>query len=101
MVALERASRRQTLTWLARVAVTTTLAGLSPARRHHELFGITLAVHRDCGPRPLDLREIVGSQLEIWRADILFEPVQLGGAGDRHHPRPLRQQPSERDLSGR
>jgi hypothetical protein len=34
-------------------------------------------------------------------AEILLEPMQFRGARDRHDPRLLREQPSERDLGGR
>ena len=77
------------------------LAGRLPASRRHKPLRIALALDRDCGRRPPHLREIVGSQLDDRPAEILFEPVQLGGAWDRHDPRSLRQQPGERDLSGR
>jgi hypothetical protein len=43
---------------------------------------------------------LIGAQLDARGADILFKPEQLGGAGDRHNPRPPCQQPGERDLSG-
>jgi hypothetical protein len=39
--------------------------------------------------------------LDVGRAEVLLEPVELGGAGDRHDPALLRQQPGERDLRGR
>jgi hypothetical protein len=48
-----------------------------------------------------NLRKVISSQLDVRRADVLFKPVQLGGARDGHDPRPPSQQPSERDLSGR
>ena len=45
--------------------------------------------------------EIVGRHLDRNRSDVFFEPMQLGCAGDRHHPRLLRKYPGERYLSGR
>ena len=35
------------------------------------------------------------------RAQVLLEAVELAGPGDRDDPRPLREQPRERDLAGR
>ena len=37
---------------------------------------------------------------DLSRPDVLLEPMQPGGAGNRHDPRLLRQQPAERDLRG-
>ena len=66
-----------------------------------ELFGIASPLHRDLGGGALDLAEIVGRQFDGSRADVLLQAMQLRGAGDRHDPRLLRQQPGERDLGGR
>src|SRR6266566_370942 len=43
--------------------------------------------------------EIVGRKFDVSGSDVFFEPMQLGCARDRHDPRFLRKQPSERDLS--
>ena len=60
---------------------------------------ITVALHRDVGKSRFDFAEIAAlSSTEP--ADIFFQAMQLGGAGDRHDPRFLRQQPGERDLRG-
>src|SRR4051812_38866083 len=61
---------------------------------------------RVAGPLRLDLylvylTELVGRQLEVGRSKVLLEPVQLGGAGDRHDPRLLREHPGEGDLRAR
>ena len=42
-----------------------------------------------------------GCQRDGRGADIFFQPMQLGGAGDRHDPGLLRQQPGQRDLRRR
>jgi hypothetical protein len=76
-------------------------AGRSPASRRHELLRVALALNRDCRNRPLYLCEIVSRELDARSPNILFKPMQLGGAGDGHDPRPLHQQPGERDLSWR
>ena len=60
---------------------------------------LTLDGNRICRAR--DFREVIGSQLDIGRAEILLEPVQFGGAGDRHDPGLLREEPREGDLRGR
>jgi xanthine dehydrogenase YagR molybdenum-binding subunit len=42
----------------------------------------------------------VPSQLDIHRAEVLLEPVELCGTGDRHDPRLLPEEPPDRDLRG-
>ena len=49
----------------------------------------------------LDLPEIVGGELDVGRAQVLFHAVELGGAGDGNDPGFLHQQPGEGDLCGR
>ena len=46
----------------------------------------------------VDLAQIVGRECEVGSAEVFFQAVQLGRAGDRHDPRLLREQPGERDL---
>src|SRR5580658_4407058 len=77
-----------------------TLTYLSAAHQFLQLFRVASALHRDlcgCGPQ---FAEFVWRKLDIDRADVFFEPMQLGRAWDWHDPRLLRQQPSECDLSG-
>jgi hypothetical protein len=57
-------------------------------------------LHRDLGDGALDVAEIIGHQVDASRPDVLLQPVQFCGAGDRHDPRLLSQQPGERDLGG-
>ena len=64
-----------------------------------EVRRVTIPLHGDLGEGAVDLAEIVGGQFDRRRAEVLFEPMQLRGSGDRNDPRLLRQQPSERDLS--
>ena len=59
-----------------------------------------MPVERDSRGRRVDLPQVVRRELDVRRAEIFFETVQLRGAGDRYDPRPLRQHPSERELRG-
>jgi hypothetical protein len=65
------------------------------------MLGVALALDVNLGRRALDLCEVVSGQLEISRPQIFFQRMQLGGAGNRHDPRLLREQPGERDLRRR
>jgi len=47
---------------------------------------------RDRSRSALDLCEVIGSQLDVGRAEVLLKPVEFGGAGDRHDPRLLSHQ---------
>ena len=51
--------------------------------------------------RGVDVTEVVGRELNSVEAEVFLQAVQLGGAGDRHDPRFLREQPCQRDLRGR
>src|SRR5437763_1038851 len=62
---------------------------------------IPLPLHRDVGEGAADVAKIVGRQFDAGRPDVLFQAVQLRGAGDRNDPRLLGQQPRERDLCRR
>ena len=66
-----------------------------------QMFRIPGSLHRDLGQRRFDVAQIVRRQLDGGRADVLLQTMQLRGAGDRHDPRLLSQQPGERDLGGR
>ena len=44
------------------------------------------ALHLDLGRGGLDLGELVGRQLHVGGADVLLQPAQLPGAGDRDDP---------------
>ena len=57
-------------------------------------------MHRDLRGGAIDLTQIVGGQFDLRRGDVLLESMQLRGAGDRHDPPLLRQQPRQRDLRG-
>ncbi len=61
---------------------------------------IAAALDRDFRRRRRS-RQVGAGQLQRRRADVLLQPRQLGGAGDRHDPGLLRQQPGQRDLGGR
>ena len=62
---------------------------------------IAVALHRDGRDGALDFTEIVGSQFDGSRADVLFQALQLRCTRDRDDPGLLSQQPGDRDLSGR
>jgi hypothetical protein len=49
--------------------------------RQHR-FGQARALDVDGGSAFLDLAQVVGGQLNVGRAQVFFEPVELGGAGD-------------------
>jgi hypothetical protein len=49
----------------------------------------------------LDLAQVVLGQLDLGGGDVLLEPVQLRRAGNRNDPRPLGEQPGDRDLRRR
>ena len=45
--------------------------------------------------------ELVAGELHVGGGGVLLEPGESLGAGDRHDPRVLGEQPGERDLCGR
>ena len=49
----------------------------------------------------IDGRNIIPGELDIGRADILFDAVQLGRARDGNDPWLLREHPGQRELRGR
>src|SRR6266542_1286207 len=65
-----------------------------------QVFRITRPMYRYFRGSAVDPAKIVSRQLDRPRADVLFEPMQLGRAGNRHDPRLLGEQPRERDLRG-
>src|SRR5947199_8000546 len=67
----------------------------SPVDRPLIRFRVTRALRLD--PRVFDLAQIVGRQLDFGGGEVLLQPVELRGAGDRDDPRLLREQPRERD----
>src|SRR5207253_11416608 len=74
---------------------------ISAAGHLFEPFRIPIALHRDLRDGAPDLTQILRSQFDGSRSDILFQAVQLRGARDRHDPRLLSKQPADRYLSGR
>src|SRR4051812_10936725 len=59
------------------------------------------SLYRDLRGRGIDLAEIVGSEFECSRAQVLIQAMHLARSGDWHDPGLLRQQPGERDLGRR
>ena len=72
----------------------------SSAGRCFEPLGVARALDRDRGRGAFDLGEVVPLKLDIRRAEVLLEPVELCGTGDRHDPRLLPEEPRDRDLRG-
>jgi hypothetical protein len=64
----------------------------------HQMLGVALALDLNLGRGALDFGEVLRCQLDFRRAEVFLQPMQLGGAGDRHDPGLLGEQPSERDL---
>jgi hypothetical protein len=56
-------------------------------------------MHRDLGGGVFDLTKIVGRKFDCSCSDVFFQAMQLRGARDWNNPRPLSEQPPERDLS--
>ena len=52
---------------------------------------VTVPLHGDSGDGVVDITKIIGRELDGHRADVLFEAVELGRAGDRNDPWLLRQ----------
>ena len=52
-------------------------------------------------PSVFDLAQVVLGELDLGGGDVLFEPEQLGGAGDGDDPCLLCEEPGERDLRRR
>src|SRR5712671_649261 len=74
------------------------MSSRSAAGRCFELLGVARAPDRDRGRSAFDLGEVVPRQLDIRRAEVLLEPVELCGTGNRHDPRLLPEEPRDRDL---
>jgi len=51
--------------------------------------------------RVVDAAQVIQAKLDVCRSDVLVKSRHLRRAGDRYDPRPLRQQPRERDLRRR
>src|SRR5436190_2828116 len=64
-------------------------------------LGVALALHRDRRRCCVDLTQVVRRELDVDRAEVLFQAVDLRGARDGHDPRLLREHPRERELRGR
>jgi len=63
-----------------------------------ELRGIAGTLHLNAGNRTLDLSKIASGQLHSSRAEVLLQPMQLGGSWDGDDPWLLRKQPGESNL---
>src|SRR5436305_5293967 len=62
---------------------------------------VPVPLHRDLGRGAFDVAEIALGELDGGRRDVLLQAMQLRGAGDRHDPGLLGEEPGERDLGGR
>src|SRR5437870_5302794 len=64
-----------------------------------QVLGIPSPVRRDLRGGLFDLTEIIGRELDVHRADVFLETMQLRGARDRDDPRLLGKHPGQCDLS--
>ena len=64
-------------------------------------LGVALAFHFYFGRCGFDFAQILGGELDVRRTVVFIQARELGGAGDGHDPRLLRQDPGESDLRGR
>ena len=64
-------------------------------------FGIAGALDGDLGACDIQLVDFFGRKCDVDSADVFFEAMQLGGAGDGNDPRFLSQQLCEGDLRRR
>ena len=68
-----------------------------PAHTLLQLRGIARALYFNAGDGTLNLRKIIGTQHHGSGPQVLCQPVQLGGAGDRYDPGLLCEQPCQRN----
>jgi hypothetical protein len=61
-------------------------------------LGVAVADDGDGGRSGVDLGQVVSGELHVGGAEVLLEPLDPPGAGNRHDPRLLGEQPGERDL---
>ena len=66
-----------------------------------ERLRITGTLNRTLPGRALDLAQIIFREIETGCADVFFETMQLRRARNRNDPRPLREQPRQRNLRRR
>lgn len=71
----------------------------SSTRHLLQLFGVSRSLDCDLRSGIIDVTQIVGCQFDGDCPDVLFQAMQLCGTWNRHNPRFLSQQPSDRDLS--
>ena len=64
-------------------------------------WAVALADDLDAGGGVVELRQLIGGQVEVGGGEVLLEAMELGGAGDRHVRRVLGEDPGERHLGGR
>lgn len=62
------------------------------------MCGVTSTFHRNPGDGIIDVAEVVTTQFNFSRSDILLKPVYLRGSGNRNDPRFLSEQPRKRYL---
>ena len=80
------------------MVTTSPLSGRSAADHCCKFRRIAIPLDRDFGEGALDISQITLSQLDVGRANVFFQPVQLRGAGYRYDPGFLREQPGKSDL---
>lgn len=57
-----------------------------------------MSLHRDSRGGRVDVAQVVQRQVDIDRAEVLLQPMALGGSGDRHDPRTLSQYLGKSEL---
>ena len=62
------------------------------------LLGVALALHLDAGGSVVGLGDLLCAQDQVRGGQVLVQPLEPSGAGDRDDPRLLGEQPGERDL---
>src|SRR5689334_14182959 len=61
---------------------------------------VAFTMNRNARRGLVDRAEVSLCEHHVRRTEVLLEAVDLGGAGDGHHPRLAREDPGQRDLRG-
>lgn len=59
----------------------------SPIDKPLHTVRVTRAQHLDAGGSGVDLLKVLDGELQVGGAEVLFEPCERSGAGDRNNPR--------------
>src|SRR6516165_8940732 len=69
----------------------------SPSDARLQMRGVTIALHRYVGEGVLDFAQIVRGKIDIGRAEVFIQSIQLCCSRDWNNPRFSRKQPGNRD----